>query len=72
MLRKYDPKKDFYRNFRVKVYGNGYNTLAGLRLLARLFDPILFDKILQKAYFMRVDKLTIKFRRGIRVTIYQR
>ena len=62
--------RDFYRNYRVKVYGNGYNQLAGLPLLSSLFDDILLEKILLKARDCVLDSITIKFRRGIKVTIY--
>ena len=62
--------RDFYRNYRVKVYGNGYNQLAGLPLLSSLFDDILLEKILFKARNCVLDSCTLKFRRGIKVTIY--
>lgn len=60
----------FYRNYRVKIYGNGYNQLVGLPFLRYLFDSVLLEKILYKAFQMRVDSITLKFRRGIKVTIY--
>lgn len=62
--------KHFYRNYRVKIYGNGYNQLAGLPLLRTLFDSVLLEKILYKAGQLRLDSITLKFRRGLKVTIY--
>lgn len=63
---------NFYRDYRIKVYGNGYNQLAGLPLLMDIFGDILLNKILEKAEHTLLDKVELKFRRGIKVTIYVR
>lgn len=70
--RKVRDSRRFYRNLRVKVYGCGYNQLTGLPLLATIFDDILLDKILDKGYNTLLDKVELRFRRGIKVIIYPR
>lgn len=70
--RKIRDSRRFYRNLRVKVYGCGYNQLAGLPLLATLFDDLLLDKIMDKGYNTLLDKVELRFRRGIKVIIYPR
>ena len=60
----------FYRNYRIKVYGNGYNQLVVIPWLMGELGPVLFDKVLSKANNTLLDKVELKFRRGIKVTIY--
>lgn len=70
MAHKNPKTNHFYRDYRVKVYGNGYNQLAGLPLLRDIFGDVLLEKILSKASDCLLDSVTLKFRRGIKVTIY--
>lgn len=70
MAKKISQNNHFYRNYRVKIYGNGYNQLAGIPLLRDIFGDILLKKILSKARDCVLESLTLKFRRGIKVTIY--
>lgn len=70
MAKKISQNNHFYRNYRVKIYGNGYNQLAGIPLLRDIFGDILLEKILCKARDCFLESLTLKFRRGIKVTIY--
>lgn len=58
------------RNVYIKVYGNNYNQLVGMPMLLDLVGPILFEKILDKILNATMDKLTIKLRRGLKITIY--
>lgn len=58
------------RNVYIKVYGNNYNQLVGLPMLFDLVGSVLFEKILEKILNATMDKLTIKLRRGLRITIY--
>lgn len=61
---------DFYRNYRVKIYGLGYNQLAGIPLLRSLLGDVLLEKVLSKACDCVLDSVSLKFRRGLKVTIY--
>ena len=58
------------RNYYIKVYGLGYNTLVGWPKLVEIFGEQLANKVLAKAMTTKTDKLTLKFRRGIKVDIY--
>ena len=58
------------RNVYIKVYGNNYNQLVGVPMLLDLVGPVLFEKILEKILNATMDKLTIKLRRGLKITIY--
>lgn len=58
------------RNVYIKVYGNNYNQLVGVPMLLDLVGPVLFEKILDKILNATMDKLTIKLRRGLKITIY--
>lgn len=72
----YDEKVTFstniYRNLRIKVYGCGYNQLVGIPFLYRLCGRVLSHKILAKGLDTDLDRVTIKLRRGIKVTIYSK
>lgn len=71
---KYNPKEpistQLNRNVYIKVYGNNYNQLVGVPMLLDLVGPVLFEKILDKILNATMDKLTIKLRRGLKITIY--
>lgn len=58
------------RNVYIKVYGNNLNQLVGVPMLLDLVGPVLFEKILDKILNSPLDKLTIKLRRGLKITIY--
>ena len=70
----YDEKVTYstnvYRNLRIKVYGNNINKLIGLPGLYALCGRVLSHKILEKGFTTDLDKVTIRLRRGIRITIY--
>lgn len=72
---KYIPTTDisrFYRDLRCKVYGCGYNQLAGIPLLTDLLGSVLLEKVLDKGLNTNLDKVTIKLRRGLTITLYTR
>ena len=69
-MAKNRPTSNFYRNVRVKVYGNGLNQLVGLPWLSREFDSVLLHKIFEAIDNSLLDKVTLKFRRGLKITIY--
>ena len=58
------------RNYYIKVYGLGYNTLVGWPTLVEILGEHLANKVLAKALTLRTDKATMKFRRGLKVDIY--
>lgn len=58
------------RNLYIKVYGNGLNQLATYNYLVRLLGCDLANKIVDKGLNSYVDKLTIKLRRGLKITLY--
>lgn len=62
--------KNFYGNFRVKVYGQGLNTLAGLPLLLSLLDEDLLVRLLSRIIRKGTDREVCKLRRGLKITIY--
>lgn len=70
----YDEKATFstniYRNLRIKVYGNNINKLIGIPGLYALCGRVLSHKILAKGFSSDLDKITIRLRRGLRITIY--
>lgn len=70
----YNEKVSFstnvYRSLRIKVYGNGLNKLIGIPGLYRLCGRVLSHKILAKGFDSDLDKIIIKLRRGITITIY--
>ena len=46
-MAKTRTSSNFYRNVRVKVYGNGYNQLVGIPWLSSQFDTVLLHKIFE-------------------------
>lgn len=70
-----NPKKESIntlvnRNLYIKVYGNGYNQLVGVPMLRSILGDILCNKVLEKGFHTPLDKITLKFRRGLKITIY--
>lgn len=63
-------QKHFYANYRVKVYGKGLNTLAGLPLFLSLVGDDLASRLLERCDKHGKDKEVFKLRRGIKITIY--
>lgn len=61
-----------YRDLLIKVYGCGYNQLAGIPLLSDLLGPVLLAKVLDKGLNSGLDRCQIKLRRGLTITIYAR
>lgn len=59
-----------YRNLRIKVYGRNVNKLIGIPGLYALCGRVLSHKILAKGFTSDLDKVTIRLRRGLRITIY--
>lgn len=72
----YDEKATFstnvYRNLRIKVYGRNINKLIGLPGLYALCGRVLSHKILAKGFTTDLDKVIIKLRRGLTITIYSK
>lgn len=70
----YDLEASFstniYRNFRIKVYGKGYNQLVGIPWLISRCGRVLFHKMFAKALSTDKDKITFKLRRGLQITFY--
>lgn len=63
--------RDFNRNFKVKIYGNGINKAVGYSgYLAAIGDDKLAHRLLQKAADYMGDVLHCKLRRGIKVSFY--
>lgn len=60
------------RNFRIKVYGLGRNTLVGIHGLLSLVGFDLCYGFLERAYSSIDDKLMFKLRRGLKITFYSR
>lgn len=67
---------DVYADFRIKVYGkiNGrtVNQLVGIPWLIRNIGNVLLRKVLEKGYDSDLDSVTIRLRRGIKITLYPR
>lgn len=65
---------DFNSKFYIKIYGNShgnsYNQLASIPLLRDILGKVLCDKVLGQAYYSDLEKITFKFRRGLKVTFY--
>ena len=58
------------RNYYIKVYGLGHNTLVGWPMLVEIVGMELATKIYNKAIKMKEDKLIVKLRRGLKIIIY--
>lgn len=58
-------------NFKIKVYGQGLNTLVGVSGLRRIVgDDALCNRLLDRAFASLDDKQVCKLRRGIKITFY--
>lgn len=65
--------KEINANFRVKIYfpGRGLNMLVGFLGLSRLVsDPVLLDRVLDRAFSCRADKCVVRLRRGLQISFY--
>lgn len=60
------------REFRVKISGLGYHTLAGWPLLVSLLGENLAEDTLSRALDARVDKYTRRLRRGLKLDFYSK
>lgn len=58
------------KNWKIKVYGNGLNTLVGVSGLINLIGLELADKFVEKAFNSGLDKYVCKLRRGLKITFY--
>ena len=59
------------RNFKIKVYGQGLNTLVGVAGLRSIVeDDALCNRLLDRAFNAEGDKQVCKLRRGIKITFY--
>lgn len=63
--------KIFNNQFRVKIYGNGLNTLVGYDGFMRVVGDVS-SQLLKRALSCHDDKCVCKLRRGIQVTFYYR
>lgn len=58
-------------NFKIKIYGQGMNTLVGVAGLRRIVaDDALCDRLVGRAFASMGDKQVCKLRRGIQITFY--
>lgn len=62
--------KRMNKNYYVKVYGLGLNTLCGYSLAVALLGDALLEKFCQRLDNSGKDKQVCKLRRGLKVTIY--
>lgn len=63
--------KIFNSQFRVKIYGNGLNTLVGYDGFMKLVGDVS-SQLLKRALSSPDDKCVCKLRRGLKVTFYHR
>lgn len=66
---KHDSKK-VNRNFRIKVYGQGVNTLVGVSGLLNLIGVKLANTLLENAFDCPSDVYIRNLRRGLRISFY--
>lgn len=63
--------KEINKNFKIKVYGQGLDTLVGVAGLRRIVgDDTLCNRLVERAFACMDDKQVCKLRRGIKVTFY--
>ncbi len=64
------------RNWRIKVSGftgsEKLHSLIGVGKLIQILGADLTDEIVEKANLKGLDKVTFKFRRGLKVTLYNK
>lgn len=58
------------RNLYIKIYGNGLNQLATYNYLVHLLGCDLANKVVDKGLNAYVDKVVVKLRRGLKITLY--
>lgn len=63
--------KIFNNQFRVKIYGNGLNTLVGYTGFMQAVGDVS-SQLFKRALSCRDDKCVCKLRRGVKVTFYYR
>ena len=58
-------------NFRIKLYGKGVDKLVGVTGFIQAVDDIdLMNRLLDRAFNNRLDKVVCKLRRGLKITFY--
>jgi hypothetical protein len=62
--------RDINRNFRIKVAGNGLNTLVGVQGALQLVGDSLLNNMLDRAFNSLDDCCICKLRRGIKFSFY--
>lgn len=64
--------KEINGNFKIKVYGQGLNTLVGVAGLRRVVDDDeLCGRLVERAFAcFNDDKQVCRLRRGIKITFY--
>lgn len=60
------------REFRVKISGQGYHTLAGWPLMVSLIGEELAEDTLMRALNAQADKYTRRLRRGLKLDFYSK
>lgn len=72
MIRNYTyTSRDFNRNFKVKIYGNGINKAVGFSgYMAAIGDEALAKRLLDRAFNCMDDVCHCKLRRGIKISFY--
>ena len=64
------------RNWRIKASGNlcgtKVHTLIGVKKLIEALGAELTDTLIDKAAERGIDKITFKFRRGLKITLYSK
>lgn len=62
------------QNWKIKVSGftgqEKVHTLIGVRKLIEILGAELTEEIIEKASSKGLDKITFKFRRGLKITLY--
>lgn len=63
--------KSINANYKIKVYGQGLNTLVGVRGLRSIVgDDALCDRLLDRAFDCLEDVCVCELRRGIKISFY--
>lgn len=64
--------KQFYRDYIVKVHGNGISRLVGINSLIAILGEFNADRLLLRIENMRTDTFRKRYRRGITVSVWRR
>lgn len=71
-----NSSKYINKNWRIKVSGftgkEKLHSLIGVAKLIEILGAELTDEIVDKANLKGLDKVTFKFRRGLKVTLYNK